>query len=693
MSNESKARVFLSLCLLPGVVVTVLNLTGAVEWGWEWVCLGPIGFFVLCFAVSWLTRFGQAVLELTGAIKIKADQDEVNRKLEKWYTEQTSDGWGEFDPRVEISDTDLCRMEKDIHDDDIEERRRQNWTFVKVNAFLLLVNLVVLLIANGHDWLKWTLLIGFWSFLLLMFLASIIDGISSSPSSPRRRPLLRKIPKDSTTGESNRNRHEVRPALEKLPDASFSANHQCLSPGAPKPTEQDIAYAAERAEDEKRKEADRIQQQQDRLQRDAAQAVKRKRQAVDTCKMAEERSAPTGDPPSTDSLLASIERLKQEIGRRRTNRKRLLDHLTKLEEKHVPPSITVQDPFDLALQNSFVKALRYQKLLLRTRQAQRAAEQAIERERQVENARKKAEDEAKKQARLRRDAEQAVERKREAEDACKKAEERSTPTGEPPSTASIRESIALLKQEIGRRRENLKKALEQLDKGSEQEGKIGKPSITVRHPFDTTSTATYAKALKYLRLLLRVRQAQRSGGIPKGFKAQEQERLQSDAEQAEERKYQAEIAQVKTEECINQPNIPPTEPSIYELLVRSIQEVGRRQANAEQEIEGERYVDGARNEAADDTQEKNHLASIQLQSALETATCERCIKEPRVAGERFCEECRQAVLAEMKQSGYLTRAPLYTGAWEKPRYRNQQEEMSKKLSPWQDNAIRALEGD
>lgn len=43
--------------------------------------------------------------------------------------------------------------------------------------------------------------------------------------------------------------------------------------------------------------------------------------------------------------------------------------------------------------------------------------------------------------------------------------------------------------------------------------------------------------------------------------------------------------------------------------------------------------------------------------------CERCNDRPRKKGDRYCTPCAKQVLAELKASGYLTRAPLTPGAW------------------------------
>jgi hypothetical protein len=52
--------------------------------------------------------------------------------------------------------------------------------------------------------------------------------------------------------------------------------------------------------------------------------------------------------------------------------------------------------------------------------------------------------------------------------------------------------------------------------------------------------------------------------------------------------------------------------------------------------------------------------------------CERCHEQVAVKGERFCAECRKAVLAELNES-YLTKSPRYRGAWDRYRTSEQRE--------------------
>lgn len=39
------------------------------------------------------------------------------------------------------------------------------------------------------------------------------------------------------------------------------------------------------------------------------------------------------------------------------------------------------------------------------------------------------------------------------------------------------------------------------------------------------------------------------------------------------------------------------------------------------------------------------------------ALCERCSVQPAIRKERYCKACRKVVLQEMKEAGFLTRAP------------------------------------
>lgn len=74
--------------------------------------------------------------------------------------------------------------------------------------------------------------------------------------------------------------------------------------------------------------------------------------------------------------------------------------------------------------------------------------------------------------------------------------------------------------------------------------------------------------------------------------------------------------------------------------------------------------------------------------------CERCAASGRppvkaVKGERYCNGCKKFVLKELEDSGYLTKLPFI---W-RPRSEEQQQHMEEDDSPWQQNALRDLEGD
>lgn len=67
--------------------------------------------------------------------------------------------------------------------------------------------------------------------------------------------------------------------------------------------------------------------------------------------------------------------------------------------------------------------------------------------------------------------------------------------------------------------------------------------------------------------------------------------------------------------------------------------------------------------------------------------CERCSNEA-VKKERYCKHCRKVVMTELSESGYLTSRP-YTP------YRSgeKRQASSSESSPWDENAVRALEED
>ena len=67
--------------------------------------------------------------------------------------------------------------------------------------------------------------------------------------------------------------------------------------------------------------------------------------------------------------------------------------------------------------------------------------------------------------------------------------------------------------------------------------------------------------------------------------------------------------------------------------------------------------------------------------------CEECKKESRVEGQRFCSDCKKALLARMREEGYLEadwRGRAYRG-------RDARQAEDKDPNPWLENAVRALE--
>lgn len=68
--------------------------------------------------------------------------------------------------------------------------------------------------------------------------------------------------------------------------------------------------------------------------------------------------------------------------------------------------------------------------------------------------------------------------------------------------------------------------------------------------------------------------------------------------------------------------------------------------------------------------------------------CERCHNREKSPGKRFCRGCCKALLAEMKETGYLTPRPETEHRTDDARQAREFEP-----NPWQENAIRDLEED
>jgi hypothetical protein len=43
--------------------------------------------------------------------------------------------------------------------------------------------------------------------------------------------------------------------------------------------------------------------------------------------------------------------------------------------------------------------------------------------------------------------------------------------------------------------------------------------------------------------------------------------------------------------------------------------------------------------------------------------CDHCHRAPKRHKERYCKDCRKAILAALKEARYLTLAPRFVGAW------------------------------
>jgi hypothetical protein len=68
-------------------------------------------------------------------------------------------------------------------------------------------------------------------------------------------------------------------------------------------------------------------------------------------------------------------------------------------------------------------------------------------------------------------------------------------------------------------------------------------------------------------------------------------------------------------------------------------------------------------------------------------TCQRCGDTPARPHERYCTECRRAVLAELKAAGYLTPTPRR----KRSHPENRDAAAQLEPSPSGENAVRAME--
>jgi hypothetical protein len=87
----------------------------------------------------------------------------------------------------------------------------------------------------------------------------------------------------------------------------------------------------------------------------------------------------------------------------------------------------------------------------------------------------------------------------------------------------------------------------------------------------------------------------------------------------------------------------------------------------QREAERMQAEEAARKKVEEDEKREDPPHLARLGFAGESVKCERCKQEPRVRGERFCKECRKAVLAEMKEAGYFMPAPSKPRSEEKGR--------------------------
>lgn len=71
--------------------------------------------------------------------------------------------------------------------------------------------------------------------------------------------------------------------------------------------------------------------------------------------------------------------------------------------------------------------------------------------------------------------------------------------------------------------------------------------------------------------------------------------------------------------------------------------------------------------------------------------CGRCgSRFDSVDGDKYCKDCKKAVLAELKEKGYFTTVPSRTFTKADNLYRSDNDGDP---SPWQENNVRSLEGD
>jgi hypothetical protein len=96
------------------------------------------------------------------------------------------------------------------------------------------------------------------------------------------------------------------------------------------------------------------------------------------------------------------------------------------------------------------------------------------------------------------------------------------------------------------------------------------------------------------------------------------------------------------------------------------EEEGKREQE-HQQAERRSAEEEAHEKAEEASKQEPPVQPARLQSAPEKLTCERCKQEPRVKGERFCDKCREKVLAELKKAGYFTPAPSKPRSAEKRR--------------------------
>jgi hypothetical protein len=178
-NSKTVHKLLWGLFFITALIGGVLKLTNVVNSEWFLcVLVIPAGVVTLSPFVMMALATVWALLELTGAITIKADEEVVQNRLNQRCKELTTGA-----QRVEVTDTMVSIMEASIRKELIEERRRNNGFLVHGVLVLILIIAGIRLLMESPGWLKYWLQMGFCIvvclFLGLAFFANVIDGILS----------------------------------------------------------------------------------------------------------------------------------------------------------------------------------------------------------------------------------------------------------------------------------------------------------------------------------------------------------------------------------------------------------------------------------------------------------------------------------------------------------------------------------